>query len=115
VVAIYLLEGASCVRWLARACSLDELRQTLKDSKGRIIGMTRDTRNNPDHQFDLAISGKQWELTATPRHAGVGGFQADDTGVRFNPAGPATKKDKLASYDLSIKDILCDSEPPVRR
>jgi hypothetical protein len=112
VVAIYHLERASCVTWLARACSLEELRQTVKDSKGRIIGMARDRRDNTEYQFNLTVSGKQWE--PTPRHVGLGGFQADDTGVRVNPAGAATKNDKLATYDLNLKDILCDSEPPGR-
>jgi hypothetical protein len=110
VVGIYTLENASCAMWLKRACSLDELLQTLKDSKGRIIGLARDTRKNADYEYTLTVSGKQWELTATPQRKGLGGFYADEKGVRFNPTGPA-KTDPLARYDLNVNDVLCDPEP----
>jgi hypothetical protein len=115
VVAIYHLERAECAMWLNRACTLEELQRTIKDSKGRIIGLARDPRNIPDYRFELTVSGKQWELNATPRRDGLGGFQADDTGVHYDPAGPASKADKLAAYDLNVNDVVCDTEPPSKQ
>jgi hypothetical protein len=92
------------------ACPLDKLVKgfPVKGSPTP-VGLSQDPRQEKDYDYVVTVSGPfsdQWAVAATPRRSGLGGFFDDGhaqptdapgtgAGLHFNPAGPATKNDKI--------------------
>jgi len=51
--------------------------------------------NNPDYTYKLTLTDSSFEVTATPKRSGIGGFFGDGKHIYFNPKGPATRSDRV--------------------
>ena len=77
--SISTLEQA-CGNTLKRACTLPEMIKMVvapaPDAPGgkAYLGLSRDPRKDPNYTYAVMVSGKRWIAKATPRRAGLGGF-----------------------------------------
>ncbi len=118
VIAIGWLEGVDCKVALRRACSLDELVKTVRTpgQRGSIIGLTQDPRADSNYEYVVKVTGEQWEISATPKRSGLGGFLSEKgeivPGMHFNPKGPASSTDPAPRYNMEVKGLTCNHRPP---
>lgn len=95
VGAIHSLED-HCVRQKKIVCSVNDLLTAGVPSVfGRTEKLARDPRQDANYEYRITGAGDHFELSAIPRHSGLGGFYDDGTAVHFNPSGPAQKQDKV--------------------
>jgi hypothetical protein len=97
VEAIASLED-DCGRHAAEPCTLEALARGAKSKDGWGMKLKYDpTKTDPNYTYKLVLKGEGWELWANPRKPGLGGFYNKGHffgGTWYNPAGPASDKDK---------------------
>lgn len=90
MVGLFLAQ-LGCASESKKLCSVEDLIQNLKlDAKA-----AEPVTSNPDYSFRISGTMEKFEIAATPKRSGVGGFFQDDAGVHYNPRGPAAKSDPL--------------------
>jgi hypothetical protein len=90
MVGLFLAQ-LGCASESKKLCSVDDLIENLKlDAKA-----AEPVTGNPDYSFSISGTMEKFEIAATPKRPGVGGFFQDDAGVHYNPRGPASKNDPL--------------------
>jgi helix-turn-helix protein len=111
VIAISDLEN-ECTAHAGRGCTLDELvsgRVTSKDSWeiGRLKFDPRTT--DPNYTYTLNAGEENWEVKATPKKPGLGGFYVVGSGmfpkVFYNPKGEAS----IVSTETNGYSIIGDT------
>jgi hypothetical protein len=98
VQAINSMED-DCGRHAAEPCTLDALIRGPKSKSGWPLGKLKFDPNgaDPNYGYKVALDGNRWQVWANPRKPGLGGFYNKGSffgGTWYNPAGPATDKDK---------------------
>lgn len=98
VQAIISLED-DCGRHAAEPCTLDTLIRGAKSKDNWPVGKLKFDPNgaDPNYSYKVALDGNRWQVWANPRKPGLGGFYNKGAffgGTWYNPAGPATDKDK---------------------
>jgi len=87
-----------CNGHLNRRCSLAELVAGPKSPSWNIGRLKYDPARDPNYKYTVTITGRGWVASATPQHAGIGGFFYDGSGGMipdsyYRANGPATVKD----------------------
>ena len=100
-----------CDRHLNRRCSLAELVAGPKSPSWNIGRLKYDPARDPNYRYTVTITGRGWVASATPQHAGIGGFFVDgshgmipDSYYRAN--GLATAKDSRLDEISVIGEIF---------
>jgi hypothetical protein len=99
VRAIDSLED-DCSRHAAEPCTLEALIRgpKPKDSNWSVGKLKYDPNtSDPNYTYKVVLKGSKWEIWANPRKPHLGGFYVKHDffgGTYYNPAGPATDKDK---------------------
>lgn len=80
-------------------CTLAELVAGPKSPDWNIGRLKYDPSRDPNYKYTVTPTGNGWTASASPQHAGLGGFFVDGTrGVMveryYNANGPATTKDR---------------------
>lgn len=87
------LEGA-CKVFLERRCSFEELIAGVEVRPGHVRGFIKDPRDDPNYEYTLTINGDDYEIAASPKRPGLGGFYSFGPDIHFNPDGPASRSDR---------------------
>src|SRR5262249_1518428 len=75
MVGLFLAQ-LGCASESKKLCSVDEIIQNLKlDAKA-----AEPVTSNPDYSFSISGTMEKFEIAATPKRPGVGGFFQDDAG-----------------------------------
>ena len=86
-----------CGRHMNRPCTLQELVNRPKAPDG--WGMTKlkfdPTTTDPNYTYRIAITGREWRISAIPRKPGLGGFYVTGPFPKtyYNPKGQASAAD----------------------
>lgn len=112
VNAINSLED-DCSRHAAEPCTLDALIRGPKAKEADWpVGKLKFDPNAADpnytYKIELGTGDRKWQVWAEPRKAGFGGFYVRHGfkgGTWYNPAGPATEKDRKLT-ETSIEGDL---------
>jgi hypothetical protein len=98
LAAIKELE-AECGRDAGGPCTIAQLVAGPKPTGSNTVGKLKydPTTTDPNYTYKITITGSNWELWITPKHAGLGGFYVapgmmGDT--YYNPKGAASATDK---------------------
>jgi hypothetical protein len=89
-----------CSRHAAEPCTLAALiRGPKPKDPGWSVGKLKfdPTASDPNYTYKVVLEGRKWQIWANPRKPGLGGFYVKHDffgGTYYNPAGPATEKDK---------------------
>lgn len=112
VQSIGHLERDECPHQLNRLCTLEEAISGVAGSNGQIIGLAPSPDEDVNYLYTLTISGTDYQIAATPRNPGLGGFlYVGKKGFGggdfyYNPAGPASTRDEsLRGWGYSGKDF----------
>jgi len=99
ISAINSLED-DCGRSAAEPCTLAALiRRPKAKNPDWPVGKLKFDPNatDPNYTYKVVLEERKWQVWANPRKPGLGGFyvkHAFGGGTYYNPAGPATEKDK---------------------
>jgi hypothetical protein len=113
VSAIDSLEG-DCGRAAAEPCTLEVLvRGPKAKDAGWPVGKLKfdPTTTDPNYTYKVVLEEGKWQIWANPRKPGLGGFyviHAFKGGTYYNPAGPATEKDKKISRSYIDGDLFTE-------
>ena len=91
-----------CVEELGRPCTLNEIMDGVptKSQSEIKLNLKRDLRRDRDYEYRIASSGTDFEVSATAKRSGAGGFIRIGKQVYFNPQGPASAGDLLPGKNL---------------
>jgi hypothetical protein len=111
VSAIDSLED-DCGRHAAEPCTLEALIRgpKAKEADWPMGKLKFDpTTTDPNYTYKVVLEERKWQIWANPRKPGLGGFylkHAFGGGKFYNPAGPATEKDKKISGSSIEGDLF---------
>jgi hypothetical protein len=113
VSAISSLED-DCGRHAAEPCTLEALiRGPKPKDAGWPMGKLKfdPTTTDPNYTYKVVLEERKWQIWANPRKPGLGGFyviHAFGGGTYYNPAGPATEKDKKITENSIEGDLFME-------
>jgi len=113
VSAIDSLED-DCGRHAAEPCTLEALiRGPKSKDAGWPMGKLKfdPTTTDPNYTYKVVLEDRKWQIWANPRKPGLGGFYIKHEfrgGTWYNPAGPATEKDKKISGSSIEGDLFME-------
>jgi hypothetical protein len=85
-----------CHRLVGRYVSIDEMR---KGCVGKSMSMQLARENDPgadaDYDYRMSASATRFELSVSPRRAGLAGYFTDSQNVYENPSGTASGQSRL--------------------
>lgn len=85
-----------CHRLVGRYVSIDEMR---KGCAGKSMSMQLARENDPsgdaDYDYRMSVSATRFELSVSPRRAGLAGFFTDSQNLYESPSGTASGQSRL--------------------
>jgi hypothetical protein len=107
-----------CSRHAAEPCSLEALVRGPKPKDDWGMGRLEFDPNatDPNYTYTLTVNGREWEVWASPRKPGFGGFytkKAFGGGTYYNAKGPATQTSvKLTETSIDRDLFIARQEGP---
>ncbi len=87
------------------------IEQLLKGCQTFSLAPEDDPRRDPNYEYRVTARSDSFEVSVIPRRAGLGAFFSDGKKIYYNPAGPASSRDKVLG-ELPLPKELAQAQKP---